>query len=110
MTDPSPEETVRCRCKLCGERFESLGAALDHWAAEHPDSNRLHEIVDTTQVKTNCVECGSEFVAQLKVSYEKGELARRAYCDSCGEASFAGINKLVVGPIAGSEAVRREAT
>lgn len=88
-TQLNDDESIIKQCAECladlGQSDEPLVEALQHYIAEHPDSETLDRVLDGVRVSVKCVGCKSRFVTPLSSVVREGtvSLSARQYCPSC---------------------------
>jgi hypothetical protein len=83
------DETYTDPCDICHEAipYDELGAPLQHFIDNHPDSDQLRRALDGVDVENECKGCQKQFVSDLTVSPRaSATVTADAYCPSCVEA------------------------
>lgn len=105
------EESTVGTCRNCGENLvmsddSDRAEVLAHYVENHPESETLSEAVELLEARTECSECGTEFVATPSVGRGTGETPRLylpAVCDDCADDDP--LNSLLVDETAPTEVV-----
>lgn len=93
MSQAQPQEPEN-RCSECYEPFNEetdLTDVLEHWIAEHSDTETFWDVVDGTETPVGCRSCHSVFDPTIRAERQGMALSAitfevRQYCDDCEEA------------------------
>jgi len=100
------------RCAICGQRLDGTDQALDHYLADHPRSDLLHNTLSEVQVQTECSECGDTFAGSVSVGIDaeadEAMLNVRANCEACIEDDP--ISAIMVQAMSSGDVLAREVT
>jgi len=86
---PSEQSSSKIKhCTICREAFwigkhDDYGDVLDHWAAEHNDSEVFWRVINNARTWSRCAGCGEMFPANLDAVGDG--LVVPLYCDDCVE-------------------------
>lgn len=98
------------RCGVCGERVAGVSDALEHYLAQHPHSDLLHDTLSEVAVRSECTECGEAFTTIVSVGIDAkpdtATLTVPSYCDECVDSDP--ISGLIVREMAPNKVLSRE--
>lgn len=104
------------RCVECGsfsvkdatyfelETDEDHAAVLEHYLEEHPESDVLREVIESTWVELDCQECGDTFYSPLKVGEDSFHAEN--FCTRCAN-HFNPVKQLVVRDLDAEEVLEK---
>jgi hypothetical protein len=95
MSKTCPECSLRDAPSWSVDGDADLADVLSHYLIEHPESDRLSDVIDGSYVAQVCDDCQSGFwaVASVGQSGERAEITTEAYCPDCGGE---GVRQLIV--------------
>lgn len=106
MSKTCPECPLRDAPSWTVDGDDDLAAILSHYLREHPESERLSDVINGSYVAQVCDDCGSAFwaVASVGQGRDRAEITAEAYCPDCdGE----GVRQLIVATVSPAEYVAR---
>ena len=106
MSKTCPECSLRDAPTWSVDGNGDLVDILSHYLREHPESDRLSDVVGGSYVAQVCDDCASGFWAVVSVGHsgDRGEITAEAYCPDCDRE---GVRRLMVRTVSPQEYVSR---
>ena len=107
MSKTCPECSIGNGPSWSVDSDDDLAEVLSHYLQEHPESDRLTEVVDKSYVAQVCNDCETGFWAVAHIGHDdRAKITTDAFCPDCdGE----GVRQLIVRTIHPSEYVAKHA-